>query len=236
MKKRLTRVTLLSVSIAVIIAICLLGSTFLSAKTITSQITPQYVQHSSAITKSSGRDLAPPNATVHFDIETIKGLFDKLQNGDIVVTRGYSGVGDMVVPGYWTHSSMFDKERYTNETYFLLSASNQTDHGSMKVGYEAMEKYKFEKEIVALRLKDFKKEQAVAAFKYADQFLGYQYSIFSKKSGNDKWYCSKIIYRAWLSQGINLEPAPGRVDPYITPTDLYNSPLIYEVGRIIGDK
>jgi hypothetical protein len=41
---------------------------------------------------------------------------------------------------------------------------------------------------------------------YSKQFIGKPWTATCKRTSNDKFYCSKIVYRGWLSRGIELEP------------------------------
>jgi hypothetical protein len=220
MRKALrSRTRLLVLCITMIVIVGLLGWTFISAKPITQ------TQHLGTLGN-------PPDTKEHFTIEELKAIFDPLQTGDVIVVRGFSGLTDTAIPGYWTHSAIFDREKYLTQPYFLLSASADTDQGSMKVGYERIEKYKLENEIAVVRLKDATYEKARAAIDYGDQFLGRKFNFFATRKGDDQWYCSKVVYRAWLSQGINLEAKALPGDTHVTPTDLYNSPNVYEVIRV----
>ncbi len=54
-----------------------------------------------------------------------------------------------------------------------------------------------------------------------------------KRNENDYWYCTKLCYRAWLSQGINIEYSGGRWDNFVSPDDIRNSindGTIYHIG------
>jgi hypothetical protein len=39
--------------------------------------------------------------------------------------------------------------------------------------------------------------------------MGKPYSVFTNRTDNGSFYCSKVIYRGWLSQGYELEPHDG---------------------------
>ncbi|WOO87510.1 YiiX/YebB-like N1pC/P60 family cysteine hydrolase [Mollicutes bacterium LVI A0039] len=56
------------------------------------------------------------------------------------------------------------------------------------------------------------------AAKYAREQDGmpYNYNFFNTKT-TDKFYCSQLVYRAWLEQGVNLNQGGG----IVTPADLY---------------
>ncbi len=44
-----------------------------------------------------------------------------------------------------------------------------------------------------------------------------------RKAEDDYWYCTKVVYRAWLSQGVNIEYSGGRRDDFVFPDDMKNS-------------
>lgn len=52
------------------------------------------------------------------------------------------------------------------------------------------------------------------------------YEITTKpftKENNEYWYCTKVAYRAWKSQNINIEYSGGRWDPWVSPDDIRDS-------------
>jgi hypothetical protein len=44
-----------------------------------------------------------------------------------------------------------------------------------------------------------------------------------RRDENDCWYCTKVVYRAWLAQGVNIEHSKGRWDPFVSPDDIRNA-------------
>lgn len=59
---------------------------------------------------------------------------------------------------------------------------------------------------------------------------GYNWNFFDKNR-TDKFYCSQLVWRAWLNAGINTETGsvPNGV---IAPADLVNSSNTYVVRRV----
>lgn len=70
-----------------------------------------------------------------------------------------------------------------------------------------------------------------AAAKYAEGKVGrpYNWSFINKKT-EKKFYCSQLVWRAWLKQGIDIEKGsiPNKA---VTPADLVNSSNTYIVRR-----
>lgn len=64
------------------------------------------------------------------------------------------------------------------------------------------------------------------AVSYADDQIGDEYSLTTTHWTEDKWYCSKLVWRAWYEQGYDIE---GRTyearGTHVTPGDILDSPL-----------
>jgi uncharacterized protein YycO len=71
-----------------------------------------------------------------------------------------------------------------------------------------------------------------SAASYAANQVGKAYNwIFTDKYTTDKFYCSQLVWRAWLNQGINCETGsiPNAI---IAPADLVNSSNTYIVKQV----
>jgi hypothetical protein len=82
--------------------------------------------------------------------------------------------------------------------------------------------------VIAHRLADWSAEVAQGAIDYAIAHIGtpYDYSFFGGKDTEDKMYCSELVWRAYLSQGIDLDSNGG---PWVWPGEIVRSPLLVEV-------
>ncbi len=111
-----------------------------------------------------------------------------------------SNVINWLIPGHWGHSSFLDVEkRKKKDNYFLLSASNKTDQGGVKVGYDMVDGYWSEAtEVGICRVKNQSQYRRRASIEYAKQFIGKPYGVLCERKSNDKFYCSKIVYRGWV--------------------------------------
>ena len=81
----------------------------------------------------------------------------------------------------------------------------------------------------AHRLKDWSAEVAQGALDYAVAHIGtpYDYFFFGGKDTQDSMYCSELVWRAYLSQGFDLDSNGG---PWVWPGEIVASPLLVEVN------
>jgi hypothetical protein len=123
-------------------------------------------------------------------------------------------IGYLII-GKWGHAAFLDTEKRGKEdNYFLLSSSNETDtykgdwwNALGRVGHDKVEGYWTNAtEVAVTRPRNSTASQGRAAIAYARQFSGKPWNIITSRSANDKFYCSKLVYRGWLSQGYELEP------------------------------
>ncbi len=160
-------------------------------------------------------------------------------DGDIFLSYKISGSSSflpvgLLIPGHWKHSGIYAKTKpfSSNKSYSILSASNKTSHG-FAVGYESRIKWSEEDAVAALRVRGRTNAKALAAVDYGSQFVGREFSFSASRTSNDTWYCSKVVYRSWLSQGINLEPKIGFFDFHVTPQNIWDDSDTYWIA---GDK
>lgn len=191
--------------------------------------------------------------------------------GDVFLLRGTNKIFNLLIPGYWGHAGFLDNnKRSVNKNYFLLSASNETDNHSGtsyvngklivgRVGYDKIRGYWDQAVHVNVsRVKYASDAQRQNSINYARGFYGRPYSIKTSREDNNTFYCSKIVYRGWLSQGYELEPQDWywywepywtykRVlgikiwyvafrkkyvrDPWVTPSDLRATRNTYDVTQ-----
>jgi uncharacterized protein YycO len=91
--------------------------------------------------------------------------------------------------------------------------------------------------VVAHRLKDWSEEVAQGALQYAIDHIGtpYDFAFFGGKDTEDKMYCSELVWRAYLSQGFDLDSNAGwwplsNSDRFVWPDEIMASPLLVEVN------
>lgn len=178
---------------------------------------------------------------------------DKSSSGSS--NNGNSSSGSNIVNffiGHWGHAAFVDVEKRGNDkSYFLLSANVETEQGKSRVGYDKIKDYwSIATEVAICRVKNQSQYERKKSIEYAREFIGKPYNIACKRMSNSHFYCSKVVYRGWLSQGVELEPHNNWIkifkfwrwnykkrigikwwypefktiyikDPWITPNDLY---------------
>lgn len=82
--------------------------------------------------------------------------------------------------------------------------------------------------VIAHRLAEWSDALAQGAVDYAIAHIGtpYDYDYFGGKDTEDVMYCSELVWRAYLSQGIDLDSNAGA---WVWPDDIVSSPLLVEV-------
>lgn len=161
--------------------------------------------------------------------------YDSSQNGSSVAML------NALTRGYYKHAGVIDK-RISGDAC-ILSASNNNDHfdknkdsGLGAVGYEYISSWTSSGIAVGVaRVKNATTSQCNAALDAGKKFIGKPYGLNLDRSSDSSFYCSKVVYRSWLTQGYDLEYntwyfARGL---FVTPQDLYDdSDTIY----VCGDK
>ncbi len=126
-----------------------------------------------------------------------------------------SNVSGWLTPGKYGHAAYLDvNQRSLNTGYYLESASNETDEqvanpvtNGGRVGYDKVIGYWSEAtEVAVSRVQNSNTNQRTIAVNSMQQYFGNQWGVFNKRSTSNDFYCSKVVYRGWLSQGIELEP------------------------------
>ncbi|MCK4260129.1 MAG: hypothetical protein KAX49_14210 [Halanaerobiales bacterium] len=156
--------------------------------------------------------------------------FDNYLDGDVFVCYGGSSSAKLIgffIPGTWKHAGFLDTQA-PDMNAPILTASDETTSGFC-VGYETKLKWSEKTAVSVWRPYGRTYTKARAALNYSKQFVGKPYSVFTSRSSNDDWYCSKVVYRGWLSQGINLEDE-GWLDTWVTPSNLAEDGMTYWVG------
>jgi hypothetical protein len=83
------------------------------------------------------------------------------------------------------------------------SGSSGSSGGTGCVGYESTTQWANETEYTIERVSGTSKGQA--AINYSKLFLKTEFSFFTGRRDDDQFYCSKTVYRGWLSQGRDIE-------------------------------
>lgn len=156
------------------------------------------------------------------------------RTGDILLCIGggassSASVLGLVIPGHWKHAGLVDHDAPVG--YAVLSASNATNTflanggGEVgRVGYETAEKWAGADSVIAMRVNNTSASQALTAVQYARQFVGKPFSFIVTRNTSENWYCSKLVWRAWQSQGKDLEYNTWYYwrGQWVTPQDIYD--------------
>ncbi len=195
-------------------------------------------------------------------ISSTKFVDGSMRSGDILLCAGVgenstsiSYVADTVIPGDWKHAGLYDAQAIDDE-YVVFTASNVTDaflNGGTSssessssssssssgiegaVGYENIAKWTSLPYVKVIRVKGSTAAKGQSAVNYVKNFTGCEYSLFVTRPTNEKWYCSKVCYRAWLNEGIDIEYNKWYYPRgyWVTPTDLDDDEDTY---YLFGDK
>lgn len=178
---------------------------------------------------------------------------DSLRNGDILLGSTYanggggSSMGNSIaaifIAGDWKHAGLYTT-KHKDEKYYSFSASDKAEiltpgvidrkSNIGRVGFEHVSYWLNRKKVNIRYVKNASDAQSEQALKSVLQFEGYPFAFTNNRDSNDKWYCSKLVYRAWKTQGFNLESDAGKNQGlYVTPTDIYKDT---DTAYRFGDK
>lgn len=120
--------------------------------------------------------------------------------------------------------SITDHVAIVKDSYIVVEAHPDNPNGG--VDYRDNNwKTRYSK-IKGLRVSDATRTDNVNAVSYAELQLDKPYTMATTHWTTDKWYCSKLVWRAWYEQGFDIE---GRTyEPrgtHVTPGDILDSPL-----------
>lgn len=140
-----------------------------------------------------------------------------LRMGDIILSKDPYSLYDILVPGYYQHAGIYDTRGWGNRSDLRIltaSAVQEThdfdiarygDLSNACIGYESVHFYGSVPVTHIYRVSGSTSSQCENALDYGKQFHGIKYDILASKTSNTGWYCSKLVYRCWLSQGYNIQ-------------------------------
>lgn len=141
--------------------------------------------------------------------------FDELEIGDIIV-GGYPGCAY----GRFSHAAIYIGNGQVIEGYL--------DTG---ISIHSIEHFWDYSQIALLRV-EAADEVKIAATEYAKQNEGDMFFSLAFKEGDRIWNCTKIIWQAYMEQGLDLDSVG---DIWVAPDSFYNSSkvtIIEERGNI----
>jgi hypothetical protein len=136
-----------------------------------------------------------------------------------------------------------------NKELCVLSASAECDTSGFcdpNVGFEKIDHWVKRSKMALYRGKqrDVDGANAERALKYGYQFIGRDFDFFTKRMNDKKWYCSKLVWRCWYSQGVDLDTVSikgkkkinGKYylvrDQHVTPQDLADDSDTYKITAL----
>ncbi len=182
----------------------------------------------------------------------IKEVLAFCETGDILLSAG-GPLGDFfkkLGSQSFTHGGIFDKKRFdAGEEYCILSASNLVQGVESKanlhpagiqfgkVGYESISRWGSENKVGIFRVKGFTREMGKAAVKYAEQFVGRPFTFGGGIDDLSTFYCTKVVYHAWKSQGVIFPTdkhrefvVAGKWERYCSPDHIWLDPKVEVVS------
>lgn len=148
--------------------------------------------------------------------------FDGSSTGHGAVLVAYDGS----IPGAWCsitvsgycHAGIWDRNRYNRSISSPAIRTANTDLGVKWESPEYWRKFLYVREMVVWVTSEAKRAAAVTK---AASYSG-PYSIFTSKSSNNAWYCSKVVWRAfWDATSWDLDGDGGF---WVFPGDIRWSP------------
>lgn len=132
--------------------------------------------------------------------------------------------GDIIVGGYPECSY----GRFSHAAIYLGDNLVMESYGDLGVTTQPLSHFWDYSEIALLRV-EANPELKNKVIEYVGGFTGGLFYPVAFKPGERIWNCTKIIWKAYYEQGIDLE---GREDLWTTPDDFYNS----SYTRVIREK
>ncbi len=116
---------------------------------------------------------------------------------------------------------------YTHAGIYIGSSQVVTMYTTTGIYLEQPEAYRRYNWAAILRVKASpqQKKEAVA---YCRSQIGAPFFILSPKTEDGLWYCSKLIWHAYLKQGIDLDPLKSY---WVLPDAFVYSPYVKEIDR-----
>lgn len=149
--------------------------------------------------------------------------WNDLQVADIILIQEHWIVG--WVPGYWTHTVIFDGYDETGQGWIVESKYDGIKRKSINtILNDSNEK-------IILRLNNANFEVQTKIIDYIHEHLGKHFSYYwlsKNENRSDYNYCSELIWKAYKNARYDLDVNPDSVWPYfngVAPQELYDSPL-----------
>ncbi|MCA1031370.1 hypothetical protein LCL95_10065 [Bacillus timonensis] len=138
---------------------------------------------------------------------------------------GYTGIGsrgDILI----ALDSITDHVAIVEDAYVVIESHPNNPGGN--VAYRDNNWKERYNEIKGLRVSPASSSQKSSAVSYAANQIGEPYVFNTDRWSTNEWYCSKLVWRAYYQQGIELEGRKYETrGNYVTPGDILDSPNTY---------
>lgn len=140
----------------------------------------------------------------------------QLEVGDIILTNEAIANSQAIIPGYWDHSAI-----YVGNSLLIEAWGEGVRARPVEITLTAS--------AAAIYRVDTTDEAKLAAVDFAIHQLGKPYDIGlafwpgTKNENSTAWYCSELVWAAYLHQGIDTDDTPGYSKTYwrnVAPTEL----------------
>lgn len=190
-------------------------------------ISPAFAEEENNIIDIEKLDFEKLQEIEHIHRKELRDIWDNYPAENKLVPNredpGFTGIGnrgDILI----ALDSITDHVAIVKDMYTVIEA--HPDNPGSVVAYRDNNWKTRYKKIKGLYVKGATTTQKTNAVKYAEAQLGDPYSLATTRWTEDKWYCSKLVWRAWYNQGFDIE---GRsYEPrgtHVTPGDILDSPL-----------
>ncbi len=187
---------------------------------------------------------------VYFDIDELRGealeefpeeeyfkpksdisLVLTLKKGDIILTRSNYYMNILLGSRYSFHHAMLVVDEPTSDVDNCIITSYPEGYTEKlsNVCLVSIDDLKYEEFIVVLRFYNLEQEKIDSIVDYAMSQLGKPYNNdYIIKSKSDSFYCSQLIYKSYLSVGLDIDSNNNNWDDHgiVHPNDIYKSPYL----------
>lgn len=148
------------------------------------------------------------------------GIDSKYSMSIVPYIDSIGGNGDILI----ALDSITDHVGIVKDTFTVIEAHPDNPNGG--VDYRDNDWPSRYNSIKGLKVDGASSSKKSNAVKYAMTQIGKPYSLTTTHWTEDKWYCSKLVWRAWYEQGYDIEGRTGEPrGTHVTPGDILDSPL-----------
>ena len=183
------------------------------------------------IDKSKDQALEKFPESEYFTEKSDISLLSILRKGDIILTRSNYYMNILLGSRYSFHHSMLVISDPTSDTDDCIITSYPANYTAKlsNVCLINIDDLKIEEFIVVLRFYNLEEEKIEGVINYAALQLGKPYNNdFIIKSKSDSYYCSQLVYKSYLSIGLDIDSNNNNWDDHgiVHPNDIYKSPYL----------